>query len=185
MRLLGAIEGSLLWLSVGGSARDHLRREAQRRGISPDRLIFASKTPRMEDHLARYRVADIFLDTLHFNAHTTASDALWAGLPVLSCAGATYAGRVAGSLLHAVGLPELVANSLGDYETLALRLAREPALLASFRQRLARNRETFPLFDTARFTGHLESAYAAMWDRQQHGEPPESFAVAPMGTERG
>jgi len=184
MRLLGATEGSVLWLSAGGSARDNLRREAQRRGVSPDRLIFAAKTPLMEDHLARYRLADMFLDTLHFNAHTTASDALWAGLPVLTCAGATYAGRVAGSLLHAVGLPELITCSLDAYEALALKLAREPALLASFRHRLARHRDTFPLFDTVRITRHLESAYASMWERQQRGEPPESFAVAPMGPAR-
>ena len=184
MRLLGATEGSVLWLSAGGSARDNLRREAQRRGVSPDRLVFASKTPLMEDHLARYRLADMFLDTLHFNAHTTASDALWAGLPVLTCAGATYAARVAGSLLHAVGLPELITCSLDAYEALALKLAREPALLASFRHRLARHRDTFPLFDTVRITRHLESAYASMWERQQRGEPPESFAVAPMGPAR-
>jgi protein O-GlcNAc transferase len=185
MRLLTATEGSVLWLSAGGSAGDNLRREAQRRGISPDRLVFAPRTRLMEDHLARYRLADIFLDTLHFNAHTTASDALWACLPVLTCAGATYAARVAGSLLHAVGLPELITDSLDAYEALALKLARDPALLASFRHRLARNRETFPLFDTARFTRHLESAYTAMWERQQRGEPPESFAVAPTGAERG
>jgi predicted O-linked N-acetylglucosamine transferase (SPINDLY family) len=185
MRLLAATEGSVLWLSAGGSVRDNLRREAQRRCVSPDRLVFASKTPLMEDHLARYRLADMFLDTLHFNAHTTASDALWAGLPVLTCAGATYAARVAGSLLHAVGLPELITESLDAYEALALKLTREPALLASFRHRLARHRGTFPLFDTMRFTRHLESAYAAMWERQQRGEPPESFAVAPMGPARG
>jgi predicted O-linked N-acetylglucosamine transferase (SPINDLY family) len=131
----------------------------------------------MEDHLARYRLADMFLDTLHFNAHTTASDALWAGLPVLTCAGATYASRVAGSLLHAVGLPELITHTLAGYEALALKLARDPALLASFRQRLARNREPLPLFDTGRFTRHLEAAYTAMWERQQRGEEPESFAV--------
>jgi predicted O-linked N-acetylglucosamine transferase (SPINDLY family) len=178
MRLLGATEGSVLWLSTGGNARDNLRREAERRGVSPDRLIFAPKTRLMEDHLARYRLADVFLDTLHFNAHTTASDALWAGLPVLTCAGATYAGRVAGSLLHAVGLPELITRSLADYEALALKLAGDPALLASFRQRLARDRETSPLFDTRRFTRHIESAYTAMWERTQGGEPPESFAVA-------
>jgi protein O-GlcNAc transferase len=184
MRLLGAIEGSVLWLSAGGSARDNLRREAQRRGVSSDRLLFAPKTRRMEDHLARYRLADMFIDTLHFNAHTTASDALWAGLPVLTCAGATYASRVAGSLLHAVGLPELIAHSLDDYEALALRLAGDPALLGSFRQRLSRNRETFPLFDTGRFTRHLEAAYTTMWERQQRDQPPESFAVAPIGTTR-
>jgi protein O-GlcNAc transferase len=184
MRLLAATEGSVLWLSAGGSARDNLRREAQRRGVSPERLVFASKTPRMEDHLARYRLADMFLDTLHFNAHTTASDALWAGLPVLTCAGATYAGRVAGSLLHAVGLPELVTGSLAAYEALALKLTRDPALLASFRQRLARDRDTCPLFDTTRFTRHLEAAYTAMWERQQRGEAPESFAVPTIGTDQ-
>jgi predicted O-linked N-acetylglucosamine transferase (SPINDLY family) len=184
MRLLAATEGSVLWLSAGGSARDNLCREAQRRGVSPERLVFAPKMPRMEDHLARYRLADMFLDTLHFNAHTTASDALWAGLPVLTCAGTTYAARVAGSLLHAIGLPELITDSLDAYEALALKLTREAALLASFRHRLARHRGAFPLFDTARFTRHLESAYAAMWERQQRGEPPESFAVAPMGRAR-
>ena len=112
---------------------------------------------------------------------------LFAGLAFagLTCAGATYAGRVAGSLLGAVGLPELITHSLGDYEALALRLAREPALLASFRQRLARNRETFPLFDTARFTRHLEAAYTAMWERGQRGEQPESFAVAARGDGAG
>jgi predicted O-linked N-acetylglucosamine transferase (SPINDLY family) len=184
MRLLAAAEGSVLWLSAGGSARDNLRREAQRRGVSPDRLVFAPKTPLMEDHLARYRLADIFLDTLHFNAHTTASDALWAGLPVLTCAGRTYASRVAGSLLHAVGLPELITDSLEAYEALALKLARDAALLASFRQRLARDRDTCPLFDTTRFTRHLEAAYTAMWERQQRGEAPESFAVPTIGTDQ-
>jgi predicted O-linked N-acetylglucosamine transferase (SPINDLY family) len=109
---------------------------------------------------------------------------LWAGLPVLTCAGTTYAGRVAGSLLHAVGLPELITQSLGDYEALALRLARDPALLAAFRQRLARNRETFPLFDTARFTRHLEAAYTTMWERRQRGEEPESFAVEAAPADR-
>jgi predicted O-linked N-acetylglucosamine transferase (SPINDLY family) len=178
MRLLGAIEGSVMWLSAGGSARDNLCREAQRRGVSPDRLVFAAKTPLMEDHLVRYRAADVFLDTLHFNAHTTASDALWAGLPVLTCAGATYASRVAGSLLHAVGLPELITCSLSEYEALASRLAREPALLASWRQKLARNRETLALFDTQRFTRHIEAAYTTMWERAERAEPPGSFAVA-------
>jgi protein O-GlcNAc transferase len=177
VRLLNTTEGSVLWLSAGGSARDNLRREAERRGVSADRLIFAAKTSLMEDHLARYRLADMFLDTLHFNAHTTASDALWAGVPVLTCAGATYAGRVAGSLLHAVGLPELITRSLGDYEALALRLAHDPALLGSYRQRLARNRGTFPLFDTGRFTRHMEAAYTTMWERRQRGEGPASFEV--------
>jgi len=130
-----------------------------------------------EDHLARLRLADLFLDTRYYNAHATAAGALWAGVPVLTCAGSTYAARVAGSLLHAVGLPELVTNSVADYEALALRLARDPALLSDLRQKLARNRTTHPLFDTERFTRHLESAYTTMWERTQRREPPESFAV--------
>jgi predicted O-linked N-acetylglucosamine transferase (SPINDLY family) len=161
-------------------ARDNLAREAGKRGISADRLVFAPKVARQEDHLARHRLADLFLDTCYFNAHTTASDALWAGLPVLTCAGTTYASRVAGSLLNAVGLKELITFSLADYEALALTLARDPVLLASIKQKLARNRQTHPLFNTARFARHIEAAYDAMWERHQRGDPPASFAVPPM-----
>jgi len=119
----------------------------------------------------------LFLDTLNYNAHTTACDALWAGLPVLTCMGSTCAGRVAASLLRAVGLPELVTQSLADYEALALRLAREPAVLRSLKAKLARNRDSYPLFDTKRFTRNIEAAYTTMWERNQRGEPPQSFAV--------
>jgi predicted O-linked N-acetylglucosamine transferase (SPINDLY family) len=186
VRLLKEIDGSVLWLSAANPAAvERLRREAQRCGVAPDRLVFAPRLARNEDHLARLRLADFFLDTLYYNAHTTASDALWAGVPVLTCSGSTFASRVAGSLLHAVGLPELVAGSLADYEALAFRLAREPALLASLRQKLAHNRERYPLFDTDRFTRHIEAAYTTMWERSQRGEPPESFAVAPVGTVSG
>jgi predicted O-linked N-acetylglucosamine transferase (SPINDLY family) len=186
MRLLKEIAGSTLWLSaVNSSAVERLRREAQQRGVAGDRLVFAPRLPHNEDHLARARLADIFLDTLYYNAHTTASDALWAGVPVLTCPGSTFASRVAGSLLHAVGMPELITRSLQDYEALALKLARDPALLASLRRKLAHNRERYPLFNTGRFTRHIEAAYTAMWERHQRGEPPESFAVAPMGRERG
>jgi predicted O-linked N-acetylglucosamine transferase (SPINDLY family) len=185
MRLLKKITGSVLWLSAANAgAVERLRQEAQRRGVAPDRLVFAPRLPRNEDHLARLRLADLFFDTLYYNAHTTASDALWAGVPVLTCSGATFASRVAGSLLHAVGLPELVTGSLADYEALALELARDPALLASLRQKLARNREGYPLFDTDRFTRHIEAAYTTMWERYQRSEPPESFAVTPIGTVR-
>jgi protein O-GlcNAc transferase len=180
MRLLRAVEGSVLWLIEGNaSAPRNLRREAALRGVAVERLIFA---PRIgpDDHLARHRLADMFLDTHYCNAHTTASDALWAGVPVLTCSGTTFASRVAGSLLQAVGLPELITHSLEEYEALALKLAREPGLLASLRQKLARNRETYPLFDTARFTRHIEAAYTTMWERSQRGEPPQSFAVAPQ-----
>jgi protein O-GlcNAc transferase len=122
----------------------------------------------------------LFLDTLPYNAHTTASDALWAGLPVLTCLGSTFAGRVGASLLKAVGLDELINTSLEDYETLALKLAQDRALLASLREKLARNREIYPLFNTARFARHIEAAYMTMWERQQKGATPQSFAVDPI-----
>ncbi|HUC52119.1 MAG TPA: tetratricopeptide repeat protein [Xanthobacteraceae bacterium] len=178
MRLLKAIDGSVLWLKDNGStATGNLRLEAERRGVAPERLVFAPSLPDIADHLARQGCADLFLDTLHYNAHTTASDALWTGVPVLTCLGRAFAGRVAASLVRAVGLPELVTQSLADYEALALKLAREPALLAATRTKLAENRKTFPLFDTGRFTHDIEAAYITMWQRLRRGEPPESFAV--------
>ena len=171
MRLLDATPGSVLWLSeLNSTARANLRREADRRGVSAQRLIFAPRMPEAADHLARQRLADLFLDTLPYNAHTTACDALWAGVPVLTCLGATFAGRVAGSLLKAVGLDELIAASPQDYEALALKLARQPSYLASIKERLARNRTTFPLFDTERSTRKIEAAYTMMWQRHQSGE---------------
>ena len=179
MRLLREIDGSVLWLLEENSAAvRNLRDEAARRGVEPDRLVFAPRLP-LADHLARCRQADLFLDTLPYNAHTTASDALWAGVPVLTCLGPTFAGRVAASLLKAVGLPELVTSSLEDYEALARKIAEEPALCASLKQKLARNREVCPLFDTRRFTRDIESAFTIMWQRYQRGEPPQSFAVEP------
>ena len=180
MRLLHRVEGGVLWL-VGGTAsvEANLRREAAVHGVDPARLVFAARV-RYAEYLARYRLADLFLDTLPYNAHTTASDALWAGLPVLTCTGTTFAGRVAGSLLNAAGLPELVTRSREDYEALALKLATTPAMLSAIRARLADNRLTCPLFDTNRFRRHIESAYTTMWERQQRGEPPASFAVAPI-----
>jgi len=181
MRLLRATDGSALWLpKAHPAAVGNLRREAEGRGVHPDRLVFAAPTPLKEDHLARLQLADLFLDTHYYSAHASAADALWAGLPVLTCAGATFASRVAGSLLHAVGLPELVTGSLAEYEALALQLTREPQLLASLRDRLARNRGICPLFDTARFTRHIEVAYTTMWQRAERGEPPQSFSVDPI-----
>jgi predicted O-linked N-acetylglucosamine transferase (SPINDLY family) len=180
MRLLRAVEGSVLWLLESNeAAARNLRREAAERGIAPERLMFAPKLPQAE-HLARHRLADLFLDTLPVNAHTTASDALWAGLPVLTCLGATFAGRVAASLLHAVGLPELVTTTLEDYEALALRLAREGDALAALKAKLACQRDTHPLFDTDRFRRHLEAAYLTIWQRHRRGEPPADFTVDPI-----
>jgi len=144
--------------------------------IAGDRLVFAPVWPHAE-HLARHRSADLFLDTLPYGAHTGASDALGAGLPVLTCLGESFAGRVAASLLHAVGLSDMVTQSLEEYEARALQLARDPALLDEVTERLARNRETHALFDTARFTRHLESAYGQMVERHRAGERPQSFAV--------
>jgi predicted O-linked N-acetylglucosamine transferase (SPINDLY family) len=138
--------------------------------------VFAPKVGN-EAHLARHRLADLFLDTLPYNAHTTASDALWAGLPVLTRLGSTFAGRVAASLLTAVGLPELITTSLDEYEALALRLAREPQLLSSLRSRLAKNRLTCPLFDTERHARHVEAAFTRMWEIHARGEAPRGFSV--------
>jgi predicted O-linked N-acetylglucosamine transferase (SPINDLY family) len=181
MRLLRAVPDSVLWLTQSDPiAMNNLGREAERYGVSARRLIFAPKVEEISDHLARQRQADLFVDTLPYNAHTSASDALWAGLPVLTCIGETFAARVAASLLRAVGLTELITTSLEEYETLALKLAREPALLASIKAKLAHNRDTYPLFDTARFTRHIEAAYTRMWERQQSREPPEGFAVEPI-----
>src|SRR5262249_47955570 len=161
MRLLRDIEDSVLWLKLGDNkdAERNLRKEAAIRGINPTRLIFAKQVRDYPDHLARHRLADLFLDTLPYNAHATASDALWAGLPVLTCQGNAFAGRVGASLLNAIGLSELVTLNLEDYETLALRLAREPNLLRAYRDRLAENRLTYPLFDTDRFRRNIEAAY--------------------------
>jgi predicted O-linked N-acetylglucosamine transferase (SPINDLY family) len=179
-RLLCAIPGSVLWLADAAQTVKHnLVREAAARGVAAERLVFAPRLPRLADHLARHRLADLFLDTLPYNAHTTASDALWAGLPVLTCAGECFAGRVAASLLAAAGLPELVTRSMADYEALALRLAAEPALLGALRQRLETNRATAPLFDGPRYLHHLESAYLRMWETWLAGQRPHAFAVAP------
>jgi len=179
MRLLRAVPESVLWLLDSGvSAIVNLAREAAARGVAPERLVFAPRAA-LPEHLARHRVADLFLDTLPYNAHTTASDALWAGLPLLTCTGDTFAGRVAGSLLRAIGLDELMTTSLDEYEALALRLAREPEMLARLRARLEKNRLTHPLFDTDRFAGNIETAYRQMWETWKTGKPPAAFAVSP------
>ena len=178
MRLLRGAPRSCLWLLEDDAAVSaNLRAAAQAQGIDPARLVFAPRLPHAE-HLARHRLADLFLDTVPCNAHTTASDALWAGLPVLTCAGGTFASRVAASLLAAVGLPELATRSLADYEALAAALAADRRLLEGYRQRLARNRLREPLFDTDRFRRDLEAAYEKMWDLHLRGERPRAFSVA-------
>jgi predicted O-linked N-acetylglucosamine transferase (SPINDLY family) len=165
MRLLNQIPGSLLWLKeAAADIRDNLETEAAAHGIAAERLVWAGDAP-LADHLARYRAADLFLDTLPYNAHATAADALGAGLPVLTCRGESFAGRVAASLLEAVGLPELITGSIEQYEERALTLARDPAQLAGLREKLARNIAATPLFDADRFTRDLEAAYLSMQPR--------------------
>jgi predicted O-linked N-acetylglucosamine transferase (SPINDLY family) len=156
MRLLARVEGSVLWLLQDNEwAAGNLRREAAARGVDPARLVFAERAPNAE-HLARQRCGDLFLDTFKVNAHTTASDALWAGLPIVTKLGKSFVARVAGSLLHAIGLPELVTETDEAYEDLALELATNPAKLAAVREKLAANRLTTPLFDTERYTRDFE-----------------------------
>jgi len=180
MRLLHAVDGSVLWL-MGGNAlvRANLIREASARGIDPSRLVFAPFA-RPEDHLRRHRLADIFLDTLPMSAHTSASRALWAGLPILTCTGDSFAGRISASLLQAAGLPELITHNLEDYEALAKALAKDPSRLQSYRRHLEDHRRSSPLFDTDRFRRHIEAAYTTMWEKYQRGESPRSFTVAPV-----
>jgi predicted O-linked N-acetylglucosamine transferase (SPINDLY family) len=177
MRLLDQVEGSVLWLlDCGESARENLRREAEQRGQDPDRLIFAPRVPQA-DHLARHPVADLFLDTFVVNGHATASDALWAGVPVLTRPGQQFAARVGASLVSAIGLPEMIATSAEDYEARALELARDADALAALRAKLQRNRLTTSLFDTVAFTRMLESAYDRAHSRSQSGLPPAHLEV--------
>ena len=179
MRLLQDVDGSVLWLKGNDAvAVRNLRIEAEHRGVAPNRLVFAPPVALVSEHLARQSHADLFLDTEYYNAHTTACDALWAGLPVLTCRGSTFAGRVGASLLQAVGLSELVVDSLEDYEVLALALARDRARLAATKAKLVQNRNTASLFDTARSTRNIEAAYMTMWQAYQDHRPPVSFAVS-------
>ncbi|CAN5134934.1 hypothetical protein BH10PSE6_BH10PSE6_41380 [soil metagenome] len=177
MRLLREIDGSVLWLFGGNAdAAANLRSEAGKRGVSGSRLIFTAMVER-DAHFARHGCADLFLDSFPYNAHTTATDALWAGLPVLTCSGETFISRVAGSLLKAAGLSELVTTSLADYEQLARKLATEPGELARIKAKLQANRLTCRLFDADRFRHHIENAFAIAHDRRRQGLPPASFDV--------
>jgi predicted O-linked N-acetylglucosamine transferase (SPINDLY family) len=178
MELLKQVPESVLWLLEGNRfAPANLRREAEARHVDARRLVFAPQQP-LPEHLARHRLADLFLDTYPVNAHTTASDALWAGCPLLTMAGETFVSRVAGSLLRTLGLPELVTTSLADYEAMALRLARDADLLGAIRSRLNANRKTSSLFDAGRFARNLEKAYSTMWEICASGEKPRAFAVS-------
>jgi predicted O-linked N-acetylglucosamine transferase (SPINDLY family) len=180
MRILGGVPGSVLWLFRShAEAEANLRREAERRGVEPARLVFAEKRPKA-DHLARHRHADLFLDTLRVNAHTTASDALWAGVPVLTCPGETFQSRVAASLLNAVGLPELVMRDLAAYEAAAIRLGRGADELDGLKVRLRANRQACSLFDTERSARKLERAYDALWDACAGGARPAVLRVTEL-----
>jgi len=177
MHILQAVDESVLWLFESNiNSANNLKKEAMKFGVNEDRLIFASHMP-VEEHLNRIRLADLFLDTLPYNAHTTSSDALRMGVPVLTCLGESFASRVAGSLLKAVNLPELITNSLEEYESLAIELATNPDKLKAIKDKLASNLTTAPLFDTKRFTKNLESAYTKMYERSQKGLEPDHIYV--------
>lgn len=178
MQLLHHVEGSVLWLLKSNQwSNTNLRLETERRGISADRLIFAEKVPHAE-HLARHRMADLFIDTFNVNAHTTASDALWAGLPVVTKIGQGFAARVAGSLLEAIDLPELIVKNDKDYETLILDLANNPIRLDAVKTKLSANRCSKPLFDTELFTKQLEDAFQQAYQRYFVGKAPCDILVS-------
>lgn len=177
MRILKRVKGSALWLfASNASAAANLRKEAEARGVDGARLVFAQRAS-LAEYLAKYRMADLFLDTLPYNAGATASDALWAGLPVLTCVGNAFAGRMGASLLHAIHLPELVTDSWEEYEALAVELANNPDQIGKIRLKLNQNRLTAPLFDTALFTKHIENAYVQMYERYQAGLPSQHIYV--------
>jgi predicted O-linked N-acetylglucosamine transferase (SPINDLY family) len=181
MRLLRRVDGSVLWLLEANSLTiANLRKQASARGIDPARLIFAPRAD-LPEHLARHRLADLFLDTLPYNAHTTSSDSLWAGVPVITVLGDRFAGRVAASLLNAIGLPQLATANLAEYEALAAKLATQPDLLQAMRRDLEANCRIRPLFDCDRFRQHIEAAYTTMWEIWLRGEPPRNFSIEPIG----
>ncbi|HOI90430.1 MAG TPA: FkbM family methyltransferase [Candidatus Rifleibacterium sp.] len=179
MRLLKSVPASVLWLmKLNESAERNLRQEAAKHGITENRIIFASRVPAIEDHLARYKLADLFLDTFPCNAHSTTSDVLRAGLPMVTCRGRAFAARVAGGLLELVGLPELITENYEDYEKLALKLATDREFLTSCKNRLAANLEQLQPFSTDRYCRHLEAAYLQMWQRYQAGQAPDHIAIS-------
>jgi predicted O-linked N-acetylglucosamine transferase (SPINDLY family) len=181
MRILLRVPGSVLWLQGGSheKVKENLRREAQARGVEPDRLVFAARMESMAEHLARHRAADVFLDTLPFNAQTTAADALWAGLPVLTCLGESSFGRVAGSLLMALGMPELVTKDVQAYEAMAVGLGTDAEMVKRLKEKLRQQSQSAPLFDMERYTRHLERAYEQMHQYVQQGKAAQAIEVVP------
>jgi predicted O-linked N-acetylglucosamine transferase (SPINDLY family) len=174
MRILHKVEGSVLWLLEGPAPyADNIARHAKAHGIAPERILFAPDRPQ-DQHLARLGLADLFLDGLPYNAHTTGSDALWAGAALLTRRGTAFPGRVAASLLKAAGLEDLITETAGDYEARAVKLATDPTALQGVKNRLTRN---CPLFDTDLFRRHIETAYVRMWERWLAGDPPQAFSV--------
>jgi len=177
MRVLSRVPDSVLWLLEENRwAKDNLRKEAARFGVSPERLVFAPVRP-LAEHLWRYALADLVLDTFPYTSHTTGSDALWAGCPMVTMMGETFASRVAASLLRNVGLEQLIARSFAEYEALALDLAHDRPRLEGLRRHLREHRDTLPLFDSPRFVCGLEAAYAHVWERFAEGETPQAFDV--------
>lgn len=183
MRILRAVEGSVLWFSSFRQNREmlvaNLRRYAERAGVNPDRLILSERVPDKADHLARIGHADLMLDTLTLNASTTALDSLWAGVPLLAVRGDRFSNRISNTMLRAIGMEDMVCDSLEEYEHRAIELGRDRAAREALRQRLWANRETTPLFDITRFTRNLERAYEAMWDRHARGDAPAGIDLAP------
>jgi predicted O-linked N-acetylglucosamine transferase (SPINDLY family) len=177
MRLLQKVENSVLWLRTSNQwSKDNLQKEAKLRGINPSRLIFAERMSK-KDHLARHQLADLFLDTFNFNAHSTASDALWAGLPVITKIGEQFVARCASSLLSAVGLPELIVKTEQEYEELSLKLATNKKLLSTITEKLEKNRLTTPLFDAKRYTQYLEQAFEKAYKLYAKGNSPQNIWI--------
>jgi predicted O-linked N-acetylglucosamine transferase (SPINDLY family) len=178
MNILKNVPGSVLWIKGGRESLErNLLKEAEKRGLDPNRLVFAGQIPLMQDHLSRYRLADLFLDTFPFCAQTTASDALWAGVPVLTRTGESSMSRICSSLLNAIELPELITNTQAEYEARAIELGNNPTKLKAIKDKLERNRLTTALFDTTRFTKHIEAAYMKMYERYQNDLPPDKIYI--------
>ena len=181
MRILKQVSHSVLWLLAKHDyIKANLRREAVNHGIDPDRLIFGEGKHKPL-HLARFQLADLFLDTRYYNAHTTASDSLWACVPVLTCPGPTFSAKVAASILQAINLPELIMPDMDSYEREAVRLATDPAAYTALKTKLKSNIQTAPLFDTLRWTRNVENLYRAIWDRHVSGQPPAMIEAADSG----